>query len=114
MEIREERGLVLDSGFGAVERLPAEKDERQDGLMRGIGVPRVQLRVRGLNPSDVRVLPTGKGIRFGDKDRQRAEALVKSGVPRTEFMVKLKTDDLNWPFPKERIDPLYDELAAKR
>jgi cyclase len=46
--------------------------------------------------------------------RQRAEALVRSGVPSTEFMVKLKTDDLNWPFPKERIDPLYDELAAKR
>ena len=46
--------------------------------------------------------------------RQRAEELVKSGVRRTEFMAKLKTDDLNWPFPKERIDPLYDELAAKR
>jgi len=43
---------------------------------------------------------------------QRAEELVKSGVRRTEFMPKLKTDDLNWPFPKERIDPLYDELAA--
>ena len=44
--------------------------------------------------------------------RQRAEELVKSGVRRTEFMPKLKTDDLNWPFAKERIDPLYDELAA--
>jgi len=46
--------------------------------------------------------------------RQRAEELVKSGVPRTNFTAKLKTDDLNWPFPKERIDPLYDELAVKR
>lgn len=46
--------------------------------------------------------------------RQRAEELVKSGVPRTGFMAKLKTDDLNWPFPKERIEPLYDELAARR
>jgi cyclase len=46
--------------------------------------------------------------------RQRAEDLVKAGVRKTEFIQKLKTDDLNWPFPKERIDPLYDELAAKR
>ena len=46
--------------------------------------------------------------------RGRAEELVKSGVRRVDFMAKLKTDDLNWPFPKERIDPLYDELAAKR
>ncbi len=46
--------------------------------------------------------------------RQRAEQLVKSGVRRTDFMLKLKTDDLSWPFPKERIDPLYDELAATR
>jgi glyoxylase-like metal-dependent hydrolase (beta-lactamase superfamily II) len=46
--------------------------------------------------------------------RQRAEELVKSGVPKTAFASKLKTDDLNWPFPKERLDPLYDELAAKR
>ncbi len=46
--------------------------------------------------------------------RQRAEQLVKSGVRRTDFTLKLKTDDLNWPFPKERIEPLYDELAATR
>jgi glyoxylase-like metal-dependent hydrolase (beta-lactamase superfamily II) len=46
--------------------------------------------------------------------RGRAEELVKSGVRRADFAAKLKTDDLNWPFPKERIDPLYDELAAKR
>ena len=46
--------------------------------------------------------------------RQRAEQLVKSGVRKTDFTLKLKTDDLNWPFPKERIEPLYDELAATR
>jgi glyoxylase-like metal-dependent hydrolase (beta-lactamase superfamily II) len=46
--------------------------------------------------------------------RQRAETLVAAGVPRTEFVPKLRTDDLNWPFPKERIEPLYDELSARR
>jgi glyoxylase-like metal-dependent hydrolase (beta-lactamase superfamily II) len=46
--------------------------------------------------------------------RQRAEELVKSGVRKPEFVGKLKTDDLAWPFPKERIEPLFDELTARR
>jgi cyclase len=46
--------------------------------------------------------------------RDRAQGLVRSGVSRTDFTGKLKIDDLNWPFPKERIDPLFDELTAKR
>ena len=47
--------------------------------------------------------------------RQRAADLDHVGrAPRRSSWPKLKTDDLNWPFPKERIDPLYDELAAKR
>ena len=46
--------------------------------------------------------------------RQRASDLITSGVRKTEFVARLKTDDLNWPFPKERIEPLYDELVAKR
>ena len=46
--------------------------------------------------------------------RDRAQGLVRSGVSRSDFTGKLKIDDLNWPFPKERIDPLFDELTAKR
>jgi cyclase len=46
--------------------------------------------------------------------RQRADGLVRSGVGRNDFTGRLKIDDLNWPFPKERIDPLYDELMGKR
>ena len=46
--------------------------------------------------------------------RQRAADLITSGVGRGDFMNRLKIDDLNWPFPKERIEPLYDELAARR
>ena len=46
--------------------------------------------------------------------RQRGADLITSGVGRNDFMAKLRTDDLNWPFPKERIEPLYDELASKR
>ena len=46
--------------------------------------------------------------------RQRASDLITSGVRKTDFVAKLKTDDLSWPFPKDRIEPLYDELAAKR
>jgi hypothetical protein len=44
--------------------------------------------------------------------RDRAQGLVKSGVPKTDFTTKLKTDDLGWPFPKERLEPLFDELAG--
>src|SRR5262245_20779570 len=46
--------------------------------------------------------------------RQRAADLIKSGVGKGDFMNKLKTDDLSWPFPKARIEPLYDELTARR
>jgi glyoxylase-like metal-dependent hydrolase (beta-lactamase superfamily II) len=44
--------------------------------------------------------------------RQRAADLIQSRVSRNDFMGKLKIDDLNWPFPKERIEALYDELTA--
>ncbi len=46
--------------------------------------------------------------------RERGDGLVRSGVSRGEFVTRLKIDDLNWPFPKDRIEPLYDELAARR
>jgi glyoxylase-like metal-dependent hydrolase (beta-lactamase superfamily II) len=46
--------------------------------------------------------------------RQRGDDLIRTGITRNDFLGKLRTDDLNWPFPKERIEPLYDELAARR
>jgi cyclase len=46
--------------------------------------------------------------------RQRADGVVRSGVGRNDFTGRLTIDDLNWPFPKERIEPLYDELMGKR
>lgn len=46
--------------------------------------------------------------------RDRADGVVRSGASRSDFIGKLRIDDLNWPFPKERLEPLYDELAARR
>jgi hypothetical protein len=46
--------------------------------------------------------------------RERGDGLIRSGVSRGDFVTRLKIDDLNWPFPKDRIEPLYDELAARR
>jgi cyclase len=77
----------------------------------------LQLDFDSAIPGHGPVLSKGDVRSFRDKLvtlRQRAEELVKSGARKADFMAKLKTDDLNWPFPKERIDPLYDELAAKR
>ena len=46
--------------------------------------------------------------------RQRIADVVRSGVTKEEFGAKLKTDDLGWPFPQERLDELWDELGARR
>jgi glyoxylase-like metal-dependent hydrolase (beta-lactamase superfamily II) len=46
--------------------------------------------------------------------RQRLTELVKSGGTRKDFDTRLKTDDLNWPFPAERLDELWDEFGATR
>jgi hypothetical protein len=35
-------------------------------------------------------------------------------VSKSDFAATLKTDDLNWPFSRPRLEPLYDELAAQR
>jgi cyclase len=46
--------------------------------------------------------------------RQRMTDLVRAGAKKDELAVKLKTDDLNWPFPQARLDELWDEFGAGR
>jgi cyclase len=46
--------------------------------------------------------------------RQRMTELVQARVAKTDVAARLKTDDLNWPFPQARLDMMYDELAARR
>ena len=46
--------------------------------------------------------------------RQRMIDLVQARVAKQDVGSKLKTDDLNWPFPKARLDMMYDEVAAAR
>ena len=41
-------------------------------------------------------------------------SVVKAGVKKEEFGAKLKTDDLGWPFPAERLNDLWDEFGATR
>lgn len=45
--------------------------------------------------------------------RQRIIEVVKAGAKKEEFGTKLKTDDLGWPFPPERLNELWDEFGAK-
>ena len=45
--------------------------------------------------------------------RQRMTDAVKSGVKKEELGKKLKTDDLGWPFPPERLNELWDEFGTK-
>jgi glyoxylase-like metal-dependent hydrolase (beta-lactamase superfamily II) len=45
--------------------------------------------------------------------RQRVTDLVQARVTKSDFGKKLKTDDLNWPFPQARLDAMYDEMAAR-
>lgn len=44
--------------------------------------------------------------------RQRMIDLVRIGARKSDVATKLKTDDLNWPFPQARLDMMYDEVAA--
>ena len=46
--------------------------------------------------------------------RQRMTAVIKSGAKKEELGAKLKTDDLGWPFPPERLNELWDEFGAGR
>ena len=45
--------------------------------------------------------------------RQRITDVVKAGVKPEEFGAKLKTDDLGWPFPPERLKELWDEFGGR-
>jgi glyoxylase-like metal-dependent hydrolase (beta-lactamase superfamily II) len=45
--------------------------------------------------------------------RQRATDLIQTRITKSDFGKKLKTDDLNWPFPQARLDAMYDEIAAR-
>jgi cyclase len=44
---------------------------------------------------------------------ERMAALIKGGGRKEDIPIRLKTDDLDWPFPKGGLDGLYDELAPR-
>jgi glyoxylase-like metal-dependent hydrolase (beta-lactamase superfamily II) len=46
--------------------------------------------------------------------RQRVTDVVKAGVKKEELGTKLKTDDLGWPFPPERLNELWDEFGPRQ
>ena len=46
--------------------------------------------------------------------RQRMTDLARSGVRKDELAARLRTDDLNWPFPQPRLDELFDEFGTTR
>ena len=46
--------------------------------------------------------------------RQRAADVVKSGASKSDFVAKVKTDDLGWPFPRATLEGLFDELSGGR
>jgi cyclase len=46
--------------------------------------------------------------------RQRMTDVVKSGAKKEDLATRLKTDDLGWPFPPERLNELWDEFGSGR
>jgi glyoxylase-like metal-dependent hydrolase (beta-lactamase superfamily II) len=44
---------------------------------------------------------------------RRMTQLVKKGVAKEALEAALDTKDLSWPFPKARLDDLYDEFAGR-
>ena len=46
--------------------------------------------------------------------RQRIVEVVKSADKKEDLAARLKTDDLGWPFPLERLNELWDEFGAGR
>jgi glyoxylase-like metal-dependent hydrolase (beta-lactamase superfamily II) len=46
--------------------------------------------------------------------RGRMSEVVRRGVKREELGKSLKTDDLGWPFPQERLNELWDEFGAAK
>jgi glyoxylase-like metal-dependent hydrolase (beta-lactamase superfamily II) len=45
--------------------------------------------------------------------RERMSEVVKAGAKKEELAKRLKTDDLGWPFPQERLNELWDEFGAR-
>jgi glyoxylase-like metal-dependent hydrolase (beta-lactamase superfamily II) len=43
--------------------------------------------------------------------RERMTEVVKAGAKKEELAKRLKTDDLGWPFPPERLNELWDEFG---
>ena len=63
------------------------------------------------------VLTKNEGRTFHQKLvtlRQRVMDVVKAGASKEEFGTRLRTDDLGWPFPPERLNELWDEFGAGR
>ena len=46
--------------------------------------------------------------------QQRMTELARSAVRKDELAARLRTDDLNWPFPQARLDELFDEFVTAR
>ena len=46
--------------------------------------------------------------------RERMTDVVKSGVKSEDLGTRLRTNDLGWPFPPERLNDLWDEFGAGR
>ena len=44
--------------------------------------------------------------------RQRVTEAARPGMTRADFGTRLKTEDLNWPFPAARLDDLWNEFGA--
>jgi len=44
--------------------------------------------------------------------RQRMTDVVKAGAKKEDLSKRLKTDDLGWPFPPERLNELWDEFGS--
>lgn len=44
--------------------------------------------------------------------RQRMLDVVKAGGRRDDLGTRLRTDDLGWPFPQERLNELWDEFGT--
>jgi hypothetical protein len=41
----------------------------------------------------------------------RMTAFIKSGGRKPDIAARVKVDDLEWPFPPEGLNGLYDELS---
>ena len=42
---------------------------------------------------------------------ERMVRLIRQGGKKTDIAAKIKLDDLNWPFPPDGLNGLFDELS---